>query len=238
MLETSLNPGEHCDPSVTDCTRCVLRAGVAGEYGPTPVDDLCSHMRRFDARARQVLFAQGTVPTLIYFLQAGRVKLERRDERGKAHIVAMLGPGDLFGFSSITQRDYTATAEALTACEVCVITPERLEQLMTEFPGLGVRLLAYMHQQVVDGRNRLSYLGSSRAATRVAGYLLDWAEHSSEDGISFPRDLTLVEISGILGISPETISRTLTAFGKKSWIKVNRKSISLLAPEQLRRLSD
>ena len=225
------NTSQHGD---TDCSHCVLRAGVAGGYGPTPVAALCDYMRRITVQPRQLLFLEGTVQSLIYFLQDGRIKLQRKGDDGEHHVVSVLHPGDLFGFASIDGQGACSTAEAVTHCQLCVVTAERLTTLMGQFPALGVRLLAYMHEQVVNSRLRMSYLGSSRAESRVAGFLLDTARQHGGTHTEMPRELTLVEMGGILGLSPETVSRTLSRLKSKGWIKISRASISLTDPEALK----
>ncbi len=67
---------------------------------------------------KETVFAQGSPATSVMFIQEGGVKLSVVNESGKEAVLAILGPGDLFGEGCLEGQPVcmaTATANAPTA---------------------------------------------------------------------------------------------------------------------------
>lgn len=173
---------------------------------------ICERMWLHRVRKRQVLYSEGNRATHLYAIRAGAVTLSKTDGSGREHITAILEPGSLFGFEAAFEEAYSTGAEAHTAAEICLLASADLRRLMRTVPGLAVDLVRYLHQRLVSADQRLAFLGSPGARTRVAGYLL-WRLQEDVDRLPrVPHELTLRELGGMLGLSAETVCRTLRFF--------------------------
>lgn len=84
-----------------------------------------------------------------------------------------------------------------------------------------------------------SMLGSLSAEARVGRFLTTLSERFSAMGYSgkeFNLRMTRQEIGSYLGLTLETVSRTLSAFDKLGYIVVDGKSVSLLDSHTLKTL--
>jgi len=50
--------------------------------------------------------------------------------------------------ATIRQRPYSLTAEAVTDCEVCGISSERLRKALLEYPAIGLAIVEILAEEV------------------------------------------------------------------------------------------
>lgn len=199
-----------------DCARClILRSLVDAGLPASTTAAICQRMWLNRVRRSQVLYAEGNRSAFLYAIRSGKVKLLKVDVSGREHLTAVLEAGDLFGFEAVFEDAYTTGAEALTDGEVCLASGEELKELMAEVPRMATDLARYLHHQLSQARQRQSYLTALGAQAKLAGYLLHELAVNGERRGGAPfvsRDLTLKDLGGILGLTPETVCRTLGAF--------------------------
>ena len=73
--------------------------------------------RRIEFRKKQTLFSQGEPAKNIFYIQAGSIRVAVTSTTGKEGVVAILGPGDVFGEGCLEKqslRKSTATAIQLS----------------------------------------------------------------------------------------------------------------------------
>ena len=216
-------PSSRGKARTADCARCAILRGLRdAEVPSSDLARMCGSLWLSRARRRQILFYEGNRATHLYALRSGRVKLVSHDVAGREHIVNVLGPGSLFGLGAVFGGDYSATAEVLTDAELCVCTREEVSVFLAEAPGFGLSLARYVHSRLDEAHTRQACLGAVGSRARLAAYLL-YEARGSEGGV--PRDLTLSDYAGILGIAPETVCRALKSFRCSGWIEVSDDSI-------------
>jgi CRP/FNR family transcriptional regulator len=85
----------------------------------------------------------------------------------------------------------------------------------------------------------VSMLGALSAEARVARFLVSLSERYAEMGYSsklFNLRMTRHEIGSYLGLTLETVSRTLSAFNEIGLITVDQRSIGIKDPDALKTL--
>lgn len=208
-----------------DCRKCLIMGSLVEAGLPaSTIEAVCQRMWLNRVRRNQILFAEGNRAAYLYAIRSGRVKLVKVDAGGREHLAAVLEGGDLFGFEAVFDDAYTAGAEALIDGEVCVAAGGELKELMARVPRVAIDLARYLHHQLARARQRQSYVTASGAQAKLAGYLLhELAAGDGDPRCGDPRcgetvvrqDLTLKDLGGILGLSPETVCRTLGTFKER-----------------------
>lgn len=224
-----------------DCRKCVImlslsRAGVPA----STIQATCERMTLTRARRRQVLYSEGNGATHLYAIRSGRVKLLQADSRGNVCVTALLEPGDLFGFEAIFGETYDSFAEALTDCELCLASADHLQRLVAEHPHTGTDLARYLHYQLCRTRDRQLSVTATGAPAKLAGYLLhslEWEDDVEERNPLVARDMTLADIGGLLGVSPETACRALSRMKAGGLVEVCTAGIMIRDVDGLRRLA-
>jgi CRP/FNR family transcriptional regulator len=82
-------------------------------------------------------------------------------------------------------------------------------------------------------------LGSTGTQARVAMFLLELSEHLQSRGYSareFHMRMTRAEIGSYLGLTLETVSRTLSAFQQRGVLHVQKRHITIESLDDLRRI--
>jgi CRP/FNR family transcriptional regulator len=192
------------------------------------------------ARRRQILFSEGNGATHLYAIRSGKVKILKTDVSGRSRVTAILQAGDLFGFEAIFDDAYDSFAEALTDCELCLASADHLNRLVADEPRIATDLARYLHRQLCRTRDRQAAVSATGAAAKVAGYLLHslkWSDERNDRDSIVARDLTLGDLGGILGISPETACRVLANLKTKGIVETRPAGILVRDVESLRRIA-
>ncbi len=150
---------------------------------------------------------------------SGSVKLYKLLGDGRRQITGFLFPGDFLGLALNTTYSYTAEAiEPVTACR---FPREKLEKLFDEFPRLEKRMLGMAVDELAAAQDQMLLLGRKTAKEKVASFLLMLArrqEHRGEESGTIQVPMSRSDIADYLGLTIETVSRTLTQLRKEATI--------------------
>ena len=195
----------------SDCQRCViLRSLQHASLPATTVDAICDRMWLNRVRRRQVLYTEGNQATHVYTLRSGMVKLTHTDSRGREFVSEVLHTGDLFGFEAVFGGAYETGAQAIVDSEVCLAAGAEIRALMERVPGVATELSRYLYSQIRLARERQQCLSVTGAPAKLASFLLHSLGPDQDVGGGnrvVAGDLTLKDLSGILGVAPETVCR-------------------------------
>jgi len=208
---------------VEDCKTCSMRKN--GFFCQLPVAALQAFSGSKFASAYPsgaVLFVEGQVPRGVYMLCKGRVKLTMNSPDGRTIIVRICEPGEVLGLhGAVSGEPYELTAEALQPCQVNFVRREDFLKLVREHAEVSAAALHQISNGYREVCQEVRYLGLSRSASeKVAQFLLESSANAQEttQGKRFSLGLTHEEISQIVGISRETVTRTMTDFKNKALI--------------------
>jgi CRP/FNR family cyclic AMP-dependent transcriptional regulator len=172
--------------------------------------------------AQAVLFMEGQVPRGVYMLCKGRVKLTMNSSDGRTLIVRICGPGEILGLhAALSGEPYELTAEVLQPCQVNFVRRDDFLKLVREHADASAAAMLQISNGYRQVCQEVRYLGLSRSASeKVARFLLESSASGQEtaQGKRFSLGLTHEEISQIVGISRETVTRTMTDFKNKMLI--------------------
>lgn len=208
---------------IEDCKTCPLRKnGFFCQLGCQALQAFCNVKFTTTYPTQAVLFVEGQAPRGVYMLCKGRVKLTMNSADGKTLIVRICEPGEILGAqAAISGEPYEVTAEALQPCQVDFVRREDFAKLLHDQPEIAAAAMRQLSIGYRRACQEIRYLGLSRSASeKVAQFLLETASNgqSTNQGKRFHLGLTHEEISQIVGISRETVTRTMTEFKSKALI--------------------
>lgn len=218
----------------SDCRNCLLlKSLISAGVSKATMEAICDRMWLNRVRRRQILFTEGNQATRLFAIRAGKVKLAKVDTGGNEHIVGVLESGDLFGLEAVFDSAYATGAEALTDSELCSASGEDLTEVMNNVPRMAIDLVGYLHRRLLQTLACQANRGVSGARAKVAAYLL---QDLRDDGCGsvIPRELTLRELGAVLGLAPETVSRTLGVLRAERIINLESSAIVINDPAALR----
>ena len=211
------------------CAVCALRnfCYPSSDGVPTNGTDIVSRRR---LRPGETLFYKGNRQTSLFAVRAGFMKTCAVLPNGEMRILGYHIMGDVLGLDALCAGTHPTQAIALNSCEVCEISLERAEKLMAGRNSVSLHLRNLLSEQIAQAEERMVALGALSARQRVAGFLLDLADRWARRGYSpneYDLCLTRKEIGSYLGLTFETVSRTLSYFGSRDWITVAGREIRI-----------
>ena len=165
------------------------------------------------------IFRNGEVPEYIYQIREGAVRSYKLLSDGRRQIGAFHLPGDIFGVE--IESVHRFTAEAIIDTTVWIATRHRL------FDNLDERELAdtgnvfeLLHNSLERAQNHLLLLGRQDAHEKVACFLLEMDRRLKKPPVIL-LPMSRTDIADYLGLSIETVSRSLSAFRDRGIISFN-----------------
>ncbi|NED99213.1 Crp/Fnr family transcriptional regulator [Phytoactinopolyspora halotolerans] len=187
----------------------------------------------------EVLFREGDDGDRVYVVTEGKIKLGRTAQDGRENLLALLGPGQMFGeLSLFDPGPRSATATAVTETSLLALGHADLVPLLTGRPEVARGLLLQLASRLRTSNDTLADLVFSDVPGRVAKRLLDLSNRfgvPSDEGIRVSHDLTQEELAQLVGASRETVNKALADFVGRGWIRLEQRSVVLLDVERIRR---
>jgi len=162
------------------------------------------------------IYGEGEPADYLYKVLSGTVRTYKVLADGRRQIGAFYLPGDVFGLES--GDEHTFSAEAITAAKVLVVKRSALVALAERDSDVARKLWTLTGQELRRVQDHILLLIKT-AQERVAGFLLEMAERrSSGNAIELP--MSRQDIADYLGLTIETVSRTLTSLENAAAIEV------------------
>ena len=175
----------------------------------------------------------------LYIVHSGFLKTVLIDEFGNEQVLSFPMKGDLFGVDGIHTKRYASEAVALSNCDLILLPFKKFTALGRTHVELEHAMYSVMSRELVREQAMVSMLGALSAEARVARFLVSLAERFAEMGYSsklFNLRMTRHEIGSYLGLTLETVSRTLSAFNEIGLITVDQRSIGIKDADALKTL--
>ena len=180
------------------------------------------------------IYGENEPAEYLYKLISGTVRTSKILNDGRRQIGEFYMPGDIFGLEMGDEHAFSA--EAITDAKVIVIKRSAVEALAGKDHGVARQLWAITGRELQRLQDHILLLVKS-AQERVAGFLLEMAERiPSSNEIELP--MSRQDIADYLGLTIETVSRTLTILENNAAIALpSSRRIVLRNRAALRRLN-
>jgi len=179
-----------------------------------------------------------------YTLRKGLIKITKSLPDGRIQIVRVLVAGDLFGFDGLAGKEYNHTATALTACEVCRLPLGDLSEIRKNHPEIDSSIVSRIIKNLRQAEDMLLELGAKRASEKLASFLMSLGQSdirselnaNSNNEIQWVKlPLSRSEIGALLGLTIETVSRFISDWKRKGYIKESKGYIQIINAEGLKK---
>lgn len=181
------------------------------------------------------IYAEGDPATRYYKLVSGVVRTCKILADGRRQIEAFHVAGEIFGIER--SEEHRFSAEAVSPATVIAYRRCPLEALALADGPLARQVVATALLNLERAQEHMVLLGRKSAMEKVATFLLDMADRVHVDAIELP--MARSDIADYLGLTIETVSRTLTQLERDAVIALPtaRRNIVLRNKAALRRLN-
>ncbi|MCJ2013589.1 helix-turn-helix domain-containing protein [Methylobacterium sp. J-076] len=194
--------------------------------------------RRVALDQKQCLYGQDEPAASVFNVTSGALRLYRLLPDGRRQVTGFAFPGDFLGLSLLDR--FSVSADALGPVTACRFERLAFMDLLRGQPGLMMHLHVIMGQELSRAKDMMMLLGRRTADERIATFLMGLQERYVRIGRS-PVTLELpmgrLDIADHLGLTIETVSRTLARLDRDHCILIVPGGVRLVDHDRLARMS-
>src|SRR5579871_6782270 len=174
-------------------------------------------------------FLQGQPARGVFLLRTGQTKESIVSYNGRTAIVRVAGPGVMLGLSAVlTGAPHESTVETLEPTHADFVRRNFFLRLLEKSPQLSHVVTSQLSNSCTEAYATIRYVSfCGSVAEKVARLLLHWAEcplsnrPGNTAGVRIRVTLTHEEIGQLVGITRESMTRSLGKLREKKWVITN-----------------
>jgi CRP/FNR family transcriptional regulator, anaerobic regulatory protein len=212
------------------CSACAVRSlCVCGALEQADLHAIERIARHAHFAANEALFTTGQVAMSVLNLTVGVARLYKLLPDGRRQIIGFALPGDFLGVAPSDR--YNFSADAVDAVSVCGVSRDSFTQFIGQRPHFLMRINEFAARELMMAQEHMLLLGRRTAEEKVAAFLVGWRQRLARIGderqiISLP--MSRQDIADYLGLTIETVSRTLTRFEREKMLVIVSSGVRLL----------
>jgi CRP/FNR family transcriptional regulator len=196
---------------------------VFSKLSEEQLERVAEHAEILEFPKKALFFSEDNSAQGLHVLLEGRVKLFKIAEDGKEQTIFVFGPGEPFCLcSTFSDGKLPANLGALEDSRVLYITPRELEAMVREDPTVHLTMMRVMARRLKEAMDMIDSLSLKQVPSRLMAYF-----ESRHQGGRVNLDLSYRELSKIIGITPEALSRTLKRMSEDGLIDVDGTTVTL-----------
>lgn len=183
----------------------------------------------------QPVFQEDSMPTGVFCISEGLVKVTKLGSNGKEQILRIAKPGDFVGYKSLIKGSrYRASAVAIEDSSICHIPKAIFMELLNENVEFYQQIVHLLCDVIDNAETKITDIAYKPVRGRIAEALLV-LDKAFEDKEQIT--LTREDLAGLVGTVKETAIRIISEFKHEKLIEINKRSIKIINPEGLIKIS-
>jgi CRP-like cAMP-binding protein len=187
------------------------------------------------------LFHEREESDKVMLVLEGRVKIASTSEDGRERVLAFRGPGEALGeLSAIDGRPRSASVIAVDPVQALVVSTNNFRTFLEQNPRVMFFLMQRLIGRLREADRKRVEFGATDTIGRVAARLVELSERYGKptpEGVRIDLPITQEELASWVGSSREGVNKALNTLKGLHWIDTERRSITVLDEEALRRRS-
>ncbi|XBH20922.1 Crp/Fnr family transcriptional regulator [Jonesiaceae bacterium BS-20] len=202
-----------------DRAELVSQVPLFANLAPEVIFELAGRVQPRDFNAKEMLYTAGSNNSSLLIVHHGKVKTYRISESGHEQVLRVLGPGDFLGENTLLAPNVMDHfAQTLETAEVCYLSGQDFKDYLLQYPEVSYQMLSALSTRLGQTESQVSTMGGDSVDKRVAQYLLATAREKGTHALRLA--MSKKDLASFLGITPETLSRKLSAFEQSRWISL------------------
>ena len=179
------------------------------ETSPRSLEDRLAHATVRKIESKEHVFCEGDPRLHVFRVEEGVIAIYKTLCDGRRRIIDFAYPGDLLGLGVLDE--HILSAQATSPAKVRCFSAASLEAMAENDADLALKLYKSVCQELTATRSLLVTVGQRSAVERVAAFLLGLRRRSGDEtGETVTLAMRRSDIADLLGLTIETVSRTLT----------------------------
>jgi CRP/FNR family transcriptional regulator len=208
-----------------------LHSSFFDDLATDDLDALASAMLKRQYPAGQIVLLEGAASSVLYVVQAGRLKLYKTSTRGREQVLRLLRPGDMFNEVAVfDEGPNPASAQAIEDCTLYLLRQRDLMRFLVERPGIALAIIRTFAGRLREALALVEDLAFRDVTSRLAKILLE-----GQDG-GAPR-VTQELLAAMAGSRREVVGRALKALSQEGAVRLERGRIHVRDRKVLEQLA-
>ncbi|WP_119965081.1 Crp/Fnr family transcriptional regulator [Simplicispira lacusdiani] len=206
------------------------------ELAPEVLQSLCARAELRPYRDGSVVFHEGDAAQHWLLVARGHVEVVRFGSDGSERVYHRFGPGECVAEAAMFMAHgrYPMQARAVGVTTVWRLERQALRQACEHHPALALRLLEDFSRRLYHYINEVEWLTVSSAPQRLAAFLL---RLQAQQGPQMELPSSQRQVAAHLGVRAETLSRLLSEWQARQWLRGERRHWTLLDTAPLQQLA-
>lgn len=217
------------------CASCPVRSkSICAALCETDLAALSRISHPVRLQPKVTLVEEGDSADEVFSIVSGTVLLSKLLSDGRRQVIGFALPGDFIGLS--VNDAHAFTAQSVDEVKACRVGRQALEEFMEHAPALARRLHQNACHDLAIAQDHMVLLGKKSASERVATFLLDHRSRWEKLGgasVRIDLPMTRQDMGDYLGVTVETVSRTLSGFAREGVLMLIPDGVRVLDLERL-----
>ena len=189
-------------------------------------------------RKKDIIFNSNELPRYVFHIKSGKIKIFRTNNEGRELIVALIGPGEFFGYLALLQgKVYPESAVAMADTEITLIPKEDFYSLVYNDRDVAGRFLKLLAGDLLNTEEQLIDLAYNSVRKRVADALITLKNrYDKEENERFTIAILRDDLANMVGTAKETVIRMLSDFKEEKLIEIKGSKITILNEKALKEM--
>ncbi|MBI3546919.1 MAG: Crp/Fnr family transcriptional regulator [Gammaproteobacteria bacterium] len=173
----------------------------------------------------------------VYLIREGRIKLFRITEDGRENVVALLGPGDIFGELTLGKDlTHSVFARVFEPAWLCILTRSGFFRLLAGDPQIALTIVSNIGRRLAAQACSIENLSTYDVDLRLGKLLLFLAAEfgsasaGKADAVELTVNLTHQDLANMIAMCRQTITSIINRFKQAELLRYNGKSLVLNLP--------
>lgn len=181
----------------------------------------------------------------LYFMYSGQIKIYKTDISGKEQILNFMTDGDVFPLESFYQEiGYPSSAQVTEDAILMVVPISKLQNILKENNPFFYNIYEHLGKKIIELQDTLDdqILYNAHKHKQIIKLLIRLGKRHGEiiqdEWIKLGIQLTNKELAEMIGVTRETVSRTLSKFARDGIVKKSFEGNLIFHPKALLRELD
>jgi len=167
----------------------------------------------------------------VYIISSGKVKIFKSDKDGEQLIIRLAKAGEILGFCPVDEvEEQPISAKALDDTVICYLDSAAFQRISRDNPEMMYGMIKFYNKELKEVETKSLKLARMNVISKVADALITIFEAYGTTGKDNTLNLFLSrqEIASLAGTTKEQVSKILSNFQEKGYIKTKAKQIDIL----------
>ncbi len=187
-------------------------------------------------KKNEQVYAEGEIPSHLFCVVSGKVKVYKRGVGGRNQIVRVIKPNELFGYRAMfAHESYVTSAAAIENCLVYAIPEDIIVYLIKSNAELAFFFIQFLAIDLGISDARTVALTQKHIRGRLAESLLFLKDNYGveTDGLTLAICLSREDLASLSNMTTANAIRTLSLFANEGIISIDGRKITILDNDKL-----